>query len=291
MLRDLSRSYLTIVKDLSRVMNRLKAVYCSWAIPCAGRDVYYTRHRAQWLAKIREAGVRRRAERLYEQLDMLQHLRQQARRELLAESRKHLITAKLRQIPFSGADSNGAGGGTDPDPTSFPHQAAALGLQRFRGRDSRQRRVPLCARQTATQPRAHDGARAECQLQLQQGSEESFQRGCHLGQHWYRQVVRCLRRTILGLRLFPGSYERHSQRWEEQWRGGDMTLFLSTALVLGARWSATRKPVRWRRTVLTIEDFRSAERQKPVQIWTTTRQVPNFRVADHPPARGNSSRI
>ena len=102
MLRELSRSYLTIVKDLSRVMNRLKAVYRSWAIPCAGRDVYYSRHRAQWLAKIREAGVRRRAERLYEQLDMLQHLRQQARRELLAESRKHAITAKLRQIPYLG---------------------------------------------------------------------------------------------------------------------------------------------------------------------------------------------
>src|SRR5437763_15877622 len=85
MLRELSRSYLTIVKDLSRVMNRLKAVYRSWAIPCAGRDVYYTRHRAQWLARIREAGVLRGAERLYEQLDMLQHLRQQARRELLAE--------------------------------------------------------------------------------------------------------------------------------------------------------------------------------------------------------------
>ena len=102
MLRELSRSYLTIVKDLSRVMNRLKAVYRSWAIPCAGRDVYYTRHRAQWLDKIREAGVRRRAERLYEQLDMLQHLRQQARRELLAESRRHAITAKLRQVPYLG---------------------------------------------------------------------------------------------------------------------------------------------------------------------------------------------
>ncbi len=101
MLRDLSRSYLTIVKDLSRVMNRLKAVYRSWAIPCAGRDVYYTRHRAQWLAKIREVGGRR-AERLYEQLDMLQYLRQPARRELLAESRKHAITAKLRQIPYLG---------------------------------------------------------------------------------------------------------------------------------------------------------------------------------------------
>src|SRR6202158_3840168 len=96
MLRELARSYLTIVKDLSRVMNRLKALYRSWAIPCAGRDVYYGRHRAEWLAKIREAGVRRRAERLYEQLDMLRHLRQQARRALLAERRKHGITAKLR---------------------------------------------------------------------------------------------------------------------------------------------------------------------------------------------------
>jgi transposase len=102
MLRELARSYLTVVKDLSRVMNRLKALYRSWAIPCAGRDVYYTRHRSQWLEKIPEAGTRRRAEQLYQQLDMLQHLRQQARRELLAESRKHTITAKLRQIPSLG---------------------------------------------------------------------------------------------------------------------------------------------------------------------------------------------
>ena len=67
MLRELARSYLTLVKDLTRVMNRLKAMYRSWAIPCAGRDVYYTRHRAEWLSKIREAGVRRRAEHLYQQ--------------------------------------------------------------------------------------------------------------------------------------------------------------------------------------------------------------------------------
>jgi transposase len=102
MLRELARSYLTIVKDLSRVMNRLKALYRSWAIPCAGRDVYYNRHRAEWLEKIREPGVRRRAERLCQQLDMLQHLRQQARGELLVESRKHAITAQLRQIPYLG---------------------------------------------------------------------------------------------------------------------------------------------------------------------------------------------
>jgi hypothetical protein len=38
-LRELSRSYLTIVKNLWRVMNRLKAVYLSREILCAGRDV------------------------------------------------------------------------------------------------------------------------------------------------------------------------------------------------------------------------------------------------------------
>ena len=61
-LRELSRSYLTVTTDLTRVMNRLKAVYRSWAIPCAGQEVYSPRHRAAWLEKVRETGVRRRAE-------------------------------------------------------------------------------------------------------------------------------------------------------------------------------------------------------------------------------------
>jgi hypothetical protein len=34
-LKELSRSYLAITSDLARVMTRLKAVYRSWAIPCA----------------------------------------------------------------------------------------------------------------------------------------------------------------------------------------------------------------------------------------------------------------
>jgi transposase len=101
-LRELARGYLTTVKDLTRVMSRLKAVYRSWAIPCAGRDVYYARHREEWLGKIPHPGPRRRAEQLYQQLDMLQQLRQQARRELLLESRRHAATARLRQIPYVG---------------------------------------------------------------------------------------------------------------------------------------------------------------------------------------------
>ncbi len=57
-LKELARTYLTITKDLTRVMNRLKALYRSWGIPCAGNEVYAPRHRSEWLSKITEAGVR-----------------------------------------------------------------------------------------------------------------------------------------------------------------------------------------------------------------------------------------
>ncbi len=73
-LKELSRSYLTISKDLTRVMNRIKALYRGWAIPCGGTQVYALCHRSVWLSKIPEAGVRRRAEHFYEQLDALQGL-------------------------------------------------------------------------------------------------------------------------------------------------------------------------------------------------------------------------
>src|SRR6516162_8537225 len=88
-LKELARAYLTINKDLVRVMSRIKAVYRSWGIPCAGQSVYHPRHRDEWLGKITQASVRRRAELSYEQLDALVSLRKQARQELLAESKKH----------------------------------------------------------------------------------------------------------------------------------------------------------------------------------------------------------
>jgi transposase len=101
-LKELARSYLTITKDLTRVMSRLKAIYRSWAIPCSGKQVYAPRHRAAWLEKITEAGVRWRAALYYQQLDALRSLQQQARKELLAEGRKHSATKLLRQIPSIG---------------------------------------------------------------------------------------------------------------------------------------------------------------------------------------------
>src|SRR5713226_4401559 len=101
-LKELARSYLTISKDFGRVMNRVKAIYRSWGIPCAGKQVYAPRYRAEWLAKITEAGVRRRAEFYYQQLDALRVLRQAVRRDLLAESKKHKATKLLCQVPSIG---------------------------------------------------------------------------------------------------------------------------------------------------------------------------------------------
>jgi transposase len=101
-LKELVRSYLTITKDLGRVMSRVKAIYRSWAIPCSGKQVYAPRHRAEWLGKIREPGVRRRAEFYYQQLDALRTVRKQVRRELLAEGKKHATWKRLFQIPAIG---------------------------------------------------------------------------------------------------------------------------------------------------------------------------------------------
>jgi len=101
-LRELARSYQTISKDLTRVMNRLKAVYRGWGIPCAGTQVYAPRYREEWLGKIPQTGVRRRAELLYQQRDGLQALRREVRGEFLAESRKQKAAKLLRKIPCIG---------------------------------------------------------------------------------------------------------------------------------------------------------------------------------------------
>src|ERR1019366_7685545 len=70
-LKELARSYRALTRDTTRGTNRLKALYRSWAIPCAGQRVYAPRYRSEWLAKITEAGVHRRAEIYYQQLDAL----------------------------------------------------------------------------------------------------------------------------------------------------------------------------------------------------------------------------
>ena len=127
-LRELARSYLTISADLIRVMTRVKAIYRSWGIPCRGKQVYAERYRAEWLGKIQEAGVRRRAEFYYQQFDALRALRQEVRRELLGGSSEAQRLEIITRDSIHRPDPGGSADCFDANAASFPYQAAALGL-------------------------------------------------------------------------------------------------------------------------------------------------------------------
>jgi len=101
-LKELVRSYEYLVEDSTRVMNRIKALYRSRAIACAGTDVYKQQQRETWLQKLAEAGVRARAARLYSELDHLTSLRREARQAMLVESRRHAASKILHQVPTLG---------------------------------------------------------------------------------------------------------------------------------------------------------------------------------------------
>lgn len=101
-LGEVARTYLVLTKDQTRVMNRIKALYRSWAIPCTGQSCYSSRRRQEWLSQLPLPPVRARAEVYYQQMDSLQQLRQQVRAQLLKEGRKHSAFRLLRQIPYIG---------------------------------------------------------------------------------------------------------------------------------------------------------------------------------------------
>lgn len=100
--KHLAHNYDAITEDTTRAINRLKAVFRSQAIKCAGRDIYYQRNRQAWLAKLNEEGLRLRAEFLYKQLDHLRELRREARKALLKEAGQHTAFKRLCEVPGLG---------------------------------------------------------------------------------------------------------------------------------------------------------------------------------------------
>jgi transposase len=100
--QQLARSYTMLTEDTTRVMGRLKAVFRGQAIACTGSKLYGKRHRDDYLAELGAGGLRRRAERLYQELDALQQLRREAKRELIVECRKHAAAKWLQSVPFLG---------------------------------------------------------------------------------------------------------------------------------------------------------------------------------------------
>jgi len=206
-LKELGRSYLTITRDQSRVMSRIKAIYRSWAIPCSGKQVYGSRHRAEWLGKIGEPGVRRRAELYYQQLDALRTLRQEVRRDLLAESKKHKVWKRLCAIPSIGPIRAAELLGIFADPAPVSYQAPVVDLLWAWCGDQFQRRSRGCERPTPTEEEACGDSRTKRELQSR--SEESVQGG---GRRGFDQA-----RPVGGVLRSPGG-QRHA--------AGDGTTYL-----------------------------------------------------------------
>ena len=128
MLRELARSYLTVVKDLSRVMNRLKALYRSWGIPVCrpGRVLHAPSPRvAGENPRSRNSAASRAT------LSAIGHAAAlaptSATRTAGGESQTY-HHCQAAEDSFLGTDSFRLGGGADSDSTSFSQQAPTVDL-------------------------------------------------------------------------------------------------------------------------------------------------------------------
>lgn len=101
-LKELTRTYLNVVEDSTRVMLRLKALFRARAIPAPGKRVYHPRHRDEWLAQLADRGARLRAQALYAELDVLRAMRPTAKASMVAEARRDPAWPVLQSLPGFG---------------------------------------------------------------------------------------------------------------------------------------------------------------------------------------------
>jgi len=101
-LKELAHSYGSIIRDGTRVKNRLKGLFRGRGIVCRGTGVYSEEERDQWVKRLDHAALRVRICRLWKELDLLVQLRKEAEKDLMAEAHKHPEIKILRSIPGIG---------------------------------------------------------------------------------------------------------------------------------------------------------------------------------------------
>lgn len=101
-LKELVRSYETLIKDQTRGKNRLKALFRSRAIACSGARLYATATRESFIEQLPDTGQRERARWLYEQLEGLRPLVIEAKLAVRAEVRQHRAYPILMSLPGFG---------------------------------------------------------------------------------------------------------------------------------------------------------------------------------------------
>ena len=101
-LKELARTYQTLVEDATRTMSRLKAMFRARGIKTPGQQLYQPAHRAAWLERLAEPGARFRAATLFAQLEPVHALRPTVKHALIAEAKHDPSWPVLRSIPFMG---------------------------------------------------------------------------------------------------------------------------------------------------------------------------------------------
>jgi len=100
--KELALSYMAVVRDGARVKNRLKAMFRGRGFECNGTGVYNPDERKDWLAKLDSPALCSRADRQWQELDLLERLSEEAEKELVTEARKYTATRILRSVPGIG---------------------------------------------------------------------------------------------------------------------------------------------------------------------------------------------
>ena len=107
-IKEYARSYVTVVSDTTRVKNRIKAIFRGRGIDCSGAPVYDKDQHEQCLDHLKLPALRKRAGRLFRQLDFLTELCEEAEKDLVSETRKHTAAKILESIPGIGPVRAGA---------------------------------------------------------------------------------------------------------------------------------------------------------------------------------------
>ena len=135
LLREQARHHLVVGRDLVRVQARLKSVYRSRGVPTTGASVYGTRKRSEYLARLPQI-CRRRAERIYEEIDFLVQHKASAEKDLLEEVSQHRIARLLQTCPGLGPIRVAPAAADRGHPSPVPDPTAVLELLRPGDRDA-----------------------------------------------------------------------------------------------------------------------------------------------------------
>jgi len=100
-LGELSRSYLSVSRDLVKVMNRIKTLYRSRGVSASGKEVYSTSHRDEWVKKL-PAKARIRAHTIYMEMDALSEIKKKAQKDMIKEARRNRSFQVLMSCPGMG---------------------------------------------------------------------------------------------------------------------------------------------------------------------------------------------